>query len=134
MIHRAVLGSLERFFGVMLEHFGGDLPPWLAPEQMRVLPITDEVLPYAREVADAARERGLRVEVDERSEKLGYKIREGETQKVPYLLVIGGREAEQRTVSLRLRHRRDEGVHPLDDVLDRIETAVRARALSEANE
>lgn len=131
MIHRAVLGSLERFYGVMLEHFGGDLPPWLAPEQLRVLPITDDVLPYAREVAAAASERGLRAEVDDRSEKLGYKIREGETQKIPYLLVVGGREAEDRTVSLRLRHRRDEGVQSLEAVLDRIEQAVRTRSLAE---
>ncbi|MCK5375937.1 MAG: threonine--tRNA ligase, partial [Acidobacteria bacterium] len=114
MIHRAILGSLERFFGVMLEHFGGDLPPWLAPEQARVLPITDAVNDYAEQVAGELRARGLRAEVDRRSEKLGYKIREGETMKVPYLLVVGQREAESGTVALRLRHRRDEGVQPLE--------------------
>ncbi len=108
MIHRAILGSLERFYAVMLEHFGGDLPPWLAPEQARVLPVTDEINDYAERVASDLRARGLRVEVDRRSEKLGYKIRDGETQKVPYLLVVGQREAENDTVSLRLRHRRDE--------------------------
>jgi len=129
MIHRAILGSLERFFGVMLEHFGGDLPPWLAPEQIRVLPITDAVMDYAQEVVDAARARGLRAELDARSEKLGYKIREGETMKVPYLLVIGGREAEDGTVSLRLRHRRDEGVHTLDAVFDRVQEKIETRSL-----
>lgn len=128
MIHRAILGSLERFFGVMLEHFAGDLPPWLAPEQVRVLPITDSVSEYAEEVAVRLREHGLRADVDRRSEKLGYKIRDGETMKIPYLLVVGQREAEQKTVSLRLRHRRDEGVHTLDDVIARITDAVSTRS------
>jgi threonyl-tRNA synthetase len=129
MIHRAILGSLERFYGVMLEHFGGDLPPWLAPEQARVLPITDVVNDYAEKVVTELAGRGLRAEIDRRSEKLGYKIREGETMKVPYLLVVGQREAEDGTVSLRLRHRRDEGVHPLDEVADRIKNAVATRSL-----
>jgi threonyl-tRNA synthetase len=128
MIHRAILGSLERFYGVMLEHFAGDLPPWLAPEQVRVLPITDAVVDYAEEVAETLRSHGLRADVDRRSEKLGYKIREGETMKVPYLLVVGQREAAEKTVSLRLRHRRDEGVHSLDAVIDRITTAVSTRS------
>ncbi len=130
MIHRAILGSLERFFGVMLEHFAGDLPPWLAPEQARVLPITDAVVGYAESVAQELRQRGLRVDVDRRSEKLGYKIRDGETMKVPYLLVVGQREADERTVSLRLRHRRDEGVQPLAAVVERIAGAAHARSLT----
>ena len=129
MIHRAILGSLERFYAVMLEHFGGDLPPWLAPEQARVLPVTDEINDYADQVASDLRARGLRVEVDRRSEKLGYKIRDGETQKVPYLLVVGPREAENDTVSLRLRHRRDEGVKSIQEVADRITHAVNTRSL-----
>lgn len=130
MIHRAILGSLERFYGVMLEHFGGDLPPWIAPEQVRVLPIVDSVMDYAQEVVDAARARGLRAELDDRSEKLGFKIREGEKMKIPYLLVIGAREAEGGSVALRLRHRRDEGVHPLTEVLDRIVDRVETRSLT----
>jgi threonyl-tRNA synthetase len=129
MIHRAILGSLERFYGVMLEHFGGDLPPWLAPEQVRVLPITDSVLDYADRVCNELTEHGLRATVDRRSEKLGYKIREGEAMKVPYLLVVGQREAESGHVSLRLRHRRDEGVWSLDDVINRIVTATDQRSL-----
>jgi threonyl-tRNA synthetase len=128
MIHRAILGSLERFYAVMLEHFAGDLPPWLAPEHVRVLPITDAIVDYAEEVAETLRGHGLRAGVDRRSEKLGYKIRDGETMKVPYLLVVGQREAEQKTVSLRLRHRRDEGVHSLDAVIDRIVNAVSTRS------
>ncbi|MCP4896208.1 MAG: threonine--tRNA ligase [bacterium] len=129
MIHRAILGSLERFFAVMLEHFGGDLPAWLAPEQVRVLPITDSVVDYAEKVCGELREAGLRASVDQRNEKLGYKIREGETLKVPYLLVVGQREAEAGQVALRLRHRRDEGVHALADVIERIGNSVKARSL-----
>ena len=129
MIHRAILGSLERFYGVMLEHFGGDLPPWLAPEQARVVPITDAVNDYAAKVSEDLRARGLRVDVDGRSEKLGYKIRDGETMKVPYLLVVGQREADAGTVSLRLRHRGDEGVKSLEEVAERIVNAVTTRSL-----
>ncbi len=129
MIHRAIFGSLERFYGVMLEHFGGDLPPWLAPEQVRVLPITDAVVAYAQQVAEEFGRRGVRVWVDDRSEKLGYKIRDGETMKVPYLLVVGRREADDGTVALRLRHRRDEGVHALDAVVQRIVGAVQQRSM-----
>ncbi len=128
MIHRAILGSLERFYGVMLEHFAGDLPPWLAPEQLRVLPITDSVVDYAETVADRLRSHGLRADVDRRSEKLGYKIREGETMKIPYLLVVGRREADNDTVSLRLRHGRDEGVQALDAVVERVVNAVTTRS------
>ena len=129
MIHRAIFGSLERFYGVMLEHFGGDLPPWLAPEQARVLPITDAVNEYAERVTAELKSRGLRADSDRRSEKLGYKIRDGETMKVPYLLVVGQREADDGTVSLRLRHRRDEGVQPVAEVVDRIANAVTTRSL-----
>jgi threonyl-tRNA synthetase len=129
MIHRAILGSLERFFGVMIEHFGGDMPPWLAPEQARVLPITDAVNEYAATVVAELRRYGLRAEVDGRSEKLGYKIRDGETMKVPYLLVVGQREADDGSVALRLRHRRDEGSQPLADVVQRIVKAVKSRSL-----
>jgi threonyl-tRNA synthetase len=129
LIHRAILGSLERFFGVMLEHFGGDLPPWLAPQQVRVLPITDAVNDYAESVCRQLRDNGIRADVDTRSEKLGYKIRAGETMKVPYLIVVGQREADDGTVSLRLRHRRDEGVHSLETVVERVANAVRTRSL-----
>ncbi len=128
MIHRAILGSIERFFGVMLEHFAGDLPPWLAPEQVRVLPIVDAINPYAKHVRQALQAAGLRATVDTRPEKLGYKIREGEAMKIPYLLVAGKREADAGTVALRLRHRRDEGVHPLEEVVTRIVNTVKTRS------
>jgi len=129
MIHRAILGSLERFFGVMLEHFAGDLPPWLAPEQVRIVPITSDLVEYADEVCRDLVAGGLRAEVDRRNEKLGFKIRDGETMKVPYLLVIGQREREAGSVSLRLRHRRDEGVYPLEVVVERIVNVVKNRSL-----
>ena len=93
-----------------------------------VLPITDSIVDYAESVTETLREHGLRAEVDRRSEKLGWKIREGETMKVPYLLVVGQREAENNTVSLRLRHRRDEGVHSLDAVIERVVNAVSTRS------
>ena len=129
MIHRAILGSIERFIGVMIEHFAGDLPPWLAPEQVRVLPITDAFNEYAATVVAELRRRGLRADVDTRSEKLGYKIRDGETMKVPYLLVVGQREADDGTVALRLRHRRDEGSQPLAEVVERIANTLQQRSL-----
>ena len=101
VLHRAVLGSLERFFGILIEHTGGDFPLWLAPEQARVIPVSDKLLDYARTVADALRAAGLRVTVDERNEKLGAKIRNGELEKVPVLLVVGEKEREAGAVSVR---------------------------------
>ena len=105
MIHRAPFGSLERFIGVLIEHCGGAFPAWLAPVQVRILPITDAHIDYARAVEAQLRKAGLRVEVDARNEKMGFKIREAQLQKVPYMLVIGGREEESGTVAVR--HRAD---------------------------
>jgi threonyl-tRNA synthetase len=101
MIHRAILGSLERFIGVLIEHTGGVLPFWLAPEQARVLSLSDKVEAYARELAALLRREGFRAESDLRNEKLGFKVREAELAKVPYMIVVGEREASARTVSLR---------------------------------
>jgi len=129
MIHRAILGSLERFFGVMLEHFAGDLPPWLSPEQVRVLPITEGQVEHGARIVEQLRQHGVRAELDSRNEKLGYRVREGEQMKVPYLVVVGQREVEQSAVSLRLRHRRDEGVRPLGEVVERIVRCVQTRSL-----
>jgi threonyl-tRNA synthetase len=103
VIHRAVCGSFERFMGILIEHFAGAFPLWLAPEQVRVLPIADAQLDAARRVADALRAAGLRVRVDDRSETLNYKIRDGETHKVPYMAVVGQREADAGTVAVRVR-------------------------------
>jgi threonyl-tRNA synthetase len=103
MIHRAPFGSMERFTGILIEHFAGDFPLWLAPEQVRVLPVSDPLNPYAEEVRHALQEKKIRVTVDGRSDKLGAKIRRAETEKVPYVLIIGENEAENRTVSIRSR-------------------------------
>ena len=109
MVHRALWGSVERFFGVLIEHYAGAFPLWLAPVQAVVLPITDDQNAYADEVAATLREGGLRVEVDSRTEKIGYKIREAQLQQVPYMLVVGKREAESGRVSVRHRRAGDQG-------------------------
>lgn len=129
MIHRAVLGSIERFFGVMLEHFAGDLPLWLAPEQARVLPVSDRFVEPARVVASALVAAGVRAEVDERSEKLGAKIRDGEMAKVPVLLIVGQREAEAGGASVRVRRRGDLGGRPLETIVATLATAAASRVL-----
>ncbi len=113
IIHRAITGSLERFIGILLEDTGGDLPFWLAPEQVRVIPVSDRHAAYAEEIRGDLRGSGVRVEVDARSESIGRRIRDGELAKVPYLLVVGDREVEGRTASVRARHRGVEGDLPL---------------------
>ena len=118
MVHRALLGSLERFFGILIEHYGGAFPLWLAPEQVRVLPITQHQLEYARDIADQLRRADVRVSVDEDSEKIGAKIRRAQMEKVPYMLVVGGREAEAGAVAVRRREGGDQGVMPRDAFLE----------------
>jgi len=114
MIHRALLGSLERFFGILIEHFAGAFPLWLAPEQVRLLPIADRHVAYSESVASGLKGAGLRVSVDARSEKTNYKIREAQLQKVPYMLVVGDREQEASSVAVRTRSGGDRGAMPLD--------------------
>jgi threonyl-tRNA synthetase len=118
MIHRALMGSFERFIGILIEHYAGEFPLWLAPVQAVVLPVADRHVDYANEVRDAL--RGVRVEVDERSESIGRKIREAELRKVPYMLVVGDREAEQRSVSLRRHREGDQGSVSLDEARERL--------------
>ena len=127
MLHRAILGSLERFMGILVEHTAGAFPAWLAPVQMAVLPITDRAHAFSMEAAARAKARGLRVELDLRNESLKAKIREAQLAKVPYMLVIGDREAEAGTVSVRHRHRGDLGVQPLDDFLAALAVEVAGR-------
>ena len=117
MIHRALLGSIERFIGVLLEYHAGNLPLWLAPEQVRILPINDKMLGYANEIAATLRQNGLKVSIDESIESIGKKIRNGETHRIPYLLVVGAKEAEAKTVSVRQRGTGDKGAMPLADFL-----------------
>ena len=115
MVHRALLGSMERFLGVLIEHYGGAFPAWLAPVQARVLPVADRHHGYAGQVAARLQADGLRGEVDTRNEKIGFKIREAEVQKIPYILVVGDKETAAGTVSVRLRGGQDRGVMPLAD-------------------
>ncbi|MEL7059908.1 MAG: threonine--tRNA ligase [Acidobacteriota bacterium] len=128
LIHRAMLGSLERFFGILIEHTAGAFPPWLAPLQTIVLPVSEKFLDYAHEVGSALRAGGVRSEVDTRGEKLGYKIREAQLQKIPFMLVVGAREAEARAVNLRLRNGEEVGAMPLDEVVERLSTAIADRS------
>jgi threonyl-tRNA synthetase len=128
LIHRALFGSFERFIGILLEHYAGEFPLWLAPVQAIVLPIADRHEDYAREVQQALTAAGLRVDVDDRTESVGRKIREAELRKVPYMLVVGDREAEQRAVALRRHREGDLGTLPLDDVIDRLTAEARSRS------
>ena len=127
MLHRAILGSLERFMGILVEHTAGAFPAWLAPSQVAILPITDRANAFATEVAARAKSIGLRAELDHRNESLKAKIRDAQLAKVPYMLVIGDREAEAGTVSVRHRHRGDLGVQSLDGFLDTLAAEVRDR-------
>ncbi|MDX6644473.1 MAG: threonyl-tRNA synthetase [Miltoncostaeaceae bacterium] len=120
MIHRAITGSLERFLGILIEDSGGDFPLWLAPVQARVLPVSDRHAEAAQRARAALAAAGLRAEVDARSESVGRRIRDGELQKVPYLLVVGDREAEAGTVSVRARHGGDGGVEPIEALIARL--------------
>ena len=117
MIHRALLGSLERFFGILIEHYAGKFPFWLAPVQTVVLAITERQEAYARQVLNALQDAGLRAEADLRSETIGYKIRDHTLQGVPYLLVLGDREAQEGNVAVRSREDGDLGAMSLDDFM-----------------
>ncbi|MCK5127181.1 MAG: threonine--tRNA ligase [candidate division Zixibacteria bacterium] len=127
MIHRALLGSLERFFGTLIEHYAGDFPLWLAPEQARILPVTDRVLEYASELKKKFRAAGLRVELDDRSEKIGYKIRESELSKVPIMIIVGDKEVESKSVSIRRRGLGDLGALDADELLSGMKDEVARR-------
>jgi threonyl-tRNA synthetase len=131
MVHRALLGSLERFFGVLIEHYGGAFPLWLAPVQAVVLPIADRHAEYATEVASTLRGHGLRVQVDDRSESTRYKIREAQVQKVPYMLVVGDKEVEAGQVAVRHRKAGDLGPQPVAEFGERVARMASERSLTE---
>jgi threonyl-tRNA synthetase len=130
MIHRALMGSYERFIGILLEHFAGELPLWLAPVQAIVLPIADRHIPYALAVRDRLRAQALRAETDERTESISRKIRDAELRKVPYLLVVGDREQEGDQLSLRQHGIGDRGVANVEEVLEELGELVRSRAMT----
>ena len=138
MIHRVVFGSIERFIGILIEHFAGAFPTWLAPVQVKVLPISEKYMDYAENVRKKLDEAGIRVELDTRSEKIGYKIREAQQAKVPYMLVVGQKEEEDGTVAVRSRAAGDEGTRSLDAFIADIQKEIdskenRVKEVSEEN-
>ena len=124
MVHRALLGSIERFMGVLIEHYGGDFPVWLAPVQVAVIPVSQHFFSYAEKVRDALIEKDIRVELDKRNEKIGYKIRDWETQKVPYMLIVGEKEEGNETVSVRKHKHGDQGVVGINDFIEQITRSI----------
>jgi threonyl-tRNA synthetase len=124
MVHRALLGSIERFFGVLIEHHGGAFPMWLAPVQVAVLPVSEHFVEYSREIAGILKKEGIRVELDERNEKIGYKIRSWETQKVPYMLILGEKEKSGGNISVRKHKKGDLGSLSLSDFLANIKDEI----------
>jgi len=130
MLHRAILGSFERFIGILIEHHAGSLPPWLAPTQAVVLNITDNQADYAKSVVEALEKQGFRVESDLRNEKIGFKIREHTIQRVPYLLVVGDREVENNCVAVRTRTGEDLGSVPLEEFAQRLSAELASRGRS----
>ena len=109
MLHRAGYGSLERFIGILIEHFGGAFPAWIAPVQAKVIPVTEKNLEYAKSIANAMSESNLRVEVEEANETLGYKIRKAQMEKVPYMIIVGDKEMNTHTITVRSRKDGDLG-------------------------
>lgn len=135
MIHRAPFGSMERFCGVLIEHFGGAFPTWLAPEQVRILPMNDDLLDKADEMLNELKQRQVRASVDRQSGKLGAKIRKGETDKIPHMVILGQREVEEGKVSLRSRNNPEwDGSLPLDEFIARIENEISSKALPKQRE
>ena len=127
MIHRVVFGSIERFIGILIEHFAGAFPTWLAPVQVRVLPISDKYMEYGQKVLAELKEAGIRAEIDTKAEKIGYKIREARLQKIPYMLVVGAKEEEDGVVSVRSRFKGDEGQKGLDAFISDIKEEIKNR-------
>jgi len=127
MIHRALLGSLERFFGVLIEHYAGAFPVWLMPVQAMIIPIADRHMPYAEELKKTIRAAGIRVKVDDRSERMNAKIRDAQNQKVPYMLIIGDQEMENKQISMRLRNGENPGAVDLAVFLERAQTEIDAK-------
>src|SRR5258708_4804041 len=128
MIHRALFGSFERFIGILIEHYAGEFPVWLAPVQAIVLPISDRHNEYAQSVLERTTAAGLRVELDDRDESVGRKIRDAELRKIPYMLVVGDREQEGDAVGVREHRRGDRGTEPLETLIARVRKEVESRS------
>ena len=132
MIHRVVFGSIERFIGILIEHFAGAFPTWLAPVQVKVLPISDKHLEYGQKVLEKLSEAGIRAEIDTRAEKIGYKIREAQMKKIPYMLVVGAKEEEEEKVSVRSRFQGDEGRKGLEEFIEDILKEIASKEIRKA--
>ena len=130
MVHRALLGSVERFFGILIEHYAGAFPLWLAPVQVQICPVSEKVADYAKHVTETLKRHNIRVHLDDRNEKLPAKIRDAQLQKIPYMLVVGAKEAEAGTVSVRHRSKGDQGPKPLAEVIAALQEEVATRALA----
>ena len=128
MLHRVCFGSIERFIGILTEHFAGKFPTWLAPCQVKVLPVSAKHMEYAKQVTDALQAAGVRVVLDERDEKIGYKIREAQSQKIPYMIIVGDKEAENGTISVRTRSGGDEGAMSVESFIEKLGKEVSTRA------
>lgn len=127
MVHRALLGSMERFFGVLIEHYAGAFPVWLSPVQAVVIPITDDQFDYCKGVVQQLKAAGIRAELDSSSNRMGNKIRQAQEQKVPYMLVVGKREVENKMVSVRLRSEEDLGALSVADFIQRAKGVIEAK-------
>jgi threonyl-tRNA synthetase len=127
MIHSAKFGSIERFIGVLTEHYAGAFPPWLAPVQVAAIPIAERHYPYLEKVAATLRERGIRVEIDESDDRMQKKIRNAQLQKVPFMMIAGDRDVEDGAVSFRYRDGHQDNGVPLDEAVERVVDAVRRR-------
>jgi threonyl-tRNA synthetase len=132
-IHRAPLSTHERFIGFLIEHFGGDFALWLAPQQVVILPVSDKYLNYALQVKNCFKEKGIRVKIDQRGEKIGAKIRDAELMKIPVMLIVGEKEADQETVSVRRRHEGDLGVQGYDAFSDELILEIKERKRGKSN-
>ena len=131
MIHRALLGSIERFFGVLIEHYAGKFPLWLAPVQVKVLPITDEFNGYGSKVVEELKKNDIRAVLDDRSEKIGAKIRDAELHKVPYMLIVGAREAAAETVAVRKHGAGDQGSKTIGQTVSLLQEEIESKGLVE---
>jgi threonyl-tRNA synthetase len=129
MLHRTLLGSMERFVGTLIEHFGGAFPVWLSPTQVSVLTITNRVDDYAAKIAERLRDNDVRVDLDRRNEKIGFKIREAQVEKVPYMLVVGDKEAEAGKVAVRQRGKGDIGLMSLEEFEAMVQKDIKDRAI-----
>ena len=134
MIHRVVFGSIERFIGILIEHFAGAFPTWLAPVQVKVLPISDKYLEYGMQVLEELRAAGIRAEIDTHAEKIGYKIRQSRLEKVPYMLIVGQKEEEDHKVSMRSRYDGDAGSMDLSAFIEQVREEIRTKEIREAKE